>query len=1093
MDRRIRTCVCSVLMGLLLSGLPCLCHGAGPASELEKNFTHPPDSTRPWVYWFWLNGNITREGITADLEAMKRVGIGGVLIMEVDQGAPVGPVAFMSPQWRELFRHVVAEAQRLGLEVNMNDDAGWNGSGGPWITPQQSMQKVVWSETPVEGSKRFEGALPPPQTIAGYYRDIVVLAFPTPGNFRIDNLPGKAAYERRGIGPANEKKLPAEMMIDRARIVDLSKQMDTEGRLTWDVPAGKWTVLRIGHTSTGATNAPSPVSGRGLECDKLSKEGIEAQFAGMMGPLIADVGAAAGKTLVATHIDSWENGSQNWTPRMREEFQKRRGYDPLLFLPVLSGRVVESLEVSERFLWDLRQTVSDLVTENYAGHMATLARQHGLRLSIEAYGGPTDDMTYGGRADEPMCEFWIGGGAFETCKGMASTAHTYGKRILGAEAFTADNRERWLQHPGLIKALGDRAFCEGVSRFVFHRYAMQPWQDYRPGMTMGPWGLHYERTETWWEQSRPWHEYLARCQYLLRQGLFVADICYLQPEGSPQGFANHRRNGYDYDDCTPEVVLTRMSVRDGRIVLPDGMSYRVLVLPQATAMTPTLLRKIKDLVAAGATVVGSRPRKSPSLSDYPKCDEEIRQPTDALWGDCDGKTVKEHVFGEGKIVWGPTPEESLAKMGVQPDFSAGPLVRWIHRHVDGAEVYFVACSGQQPTETLCTFRVEGKQPEFWHPETGRIERAAMYEQSKGVTRIPIRFEPGGSVFVVFRQAAGTFNPVVSVTRDGQQIVPAPEHKAKVVIEKAVYGVLSDPSRTRDVKAKLQAVVDGGELSFQVARMAQGDDPAFGIVKTLIVEYTADGKPFKVSGQDPEEITLVTSAGAAEVAQVRSDSDGRLWLEAWQPGHYELKTASGRTLACEAPALPQPREVAGAWDLRFPPNTGAPEQVTLEKLASWSEHNSPGVRHFSGTATYTKTISVPAELLGRNHHLYLDLGNVQVIAQARLNGKDLGVLWKSPYRVEITDAAKPGDNTLEVQVTNLWVNRMIGDETLPEDSERNPNGTLKEWPPWVQEGKPSPTGRYTFTSWRLWKAADPLQESGLIGPVTLQVREQVNVR
>jgi hypothetical protein len=1093
MVNRIQSGIGSVVVACLLLGLSCLCQGAGPAAELEKGFASPPESARPWVYWFWLNGNIAREGITADLEAMKRAGIGGVLIMEVDQGAPVGPVAFMSPAWRELFKHVVAEAQRLGLEVNMNDDAGWNGSGGPWIKPEQSMQKVVWSETSVEGPKRFDGTLPQPSAVAGYYRDITVLAFPTPGDFRIDNIQGKAAYERRGDGAASEKKLPPEMVIDRVRIINLSASMDKEGRLTWDVPAGKWTVLRIGHTSTGMTNAPSPVSGRGLECDKLSKEGIEAQFAGMMGPLIADVGNAAGKTLVATHIDSWENGSQNWTARMREEFRKRRGYDLLPLLPTLSGRVVESLEVSERFLWDLRQTVSDLVVENYAGHMAKLAQQHGLRLSIEAYGGPCDDMTYGGRADEPMCEFWIGGGAFETCKGMASAAHTYGKRILGAEAFTADNHERWLQHPGLIKTLGDRAFCEGVNRFVFHRYAMQPWLNYRPGMTMGPWGLHYERTETWWEQSRPWHEYLARCQYLLRQGFFVADICYLQAEGSPQGFSSHIRSGYDYDNCTAEVVLARMSVRDGRIVLPDGMSYRLLVLPQATTMTPPLLRKIKDLIEAGATVVGPRPMKSPSLSDYPKCDEEVKQLAAELWSDCDGKIVKEHTFGKGKIVWGLTPEETLAKMNVQPDFTAGPFVRWIHRSVDGTELYFVACAGQQPTETRCTFRVEGKPPEFWQPETGRVERVAMYEQSKGVTRIPIHFEPGGSVFVAFRRTAELFDPVVSVTHDGQRILPAPERKVKVVIEKAVYGVLSDLSRTRDVKAKLQAVVDGGELSFQVARMAQGDDPAFGIVKTLIVEYIADGKSFKVSGQDPEEITLITSAGSEQVAQVHSGVEGQLWLEAWQPGRYELKTASGRTLQCEALAPPQPLEITGSWELHFPQNAGAPEQVTLEKLVSWSEHSSPGVKYFSGTATYTKTINIPPEMLGENQRLYLDLGSVQVMAQVKLNGKDLGILWKPPYRVEVTDAAKIGENTLEVQVTNLWVNRMIGDENLPEDSSRNPDGTLKEWPQWLQEGKPSPTGRTTFTSWRLWKAGDPLQPSGLIGPVTLHVVERVNVR
>jgi hypothetical protein len=531
--------------------------------ELATAFANPPDSARPWVYWFWLNGNITKEGITADLEAMKRVGIGGVLIMEVDQGIPLGPVAFMSDPWRELFKHVVTEAQRLGLEVNMNNDAGWNGSGGPWIKPEQSMQKVVCCEVEVEGPKHFEDTLKQPETISGFYRDIAVLAFPTPGTYRIDNIDVKACYKTGGVGPAAETGLPAEMVIERGRITDISANMDQTGRLVWDVPPGKWTVVRFGHTSTGVENAPAPASGRGLECDKLSKEGIEANFAGMMGKLITDVGAAAGKTLVTTHIDSWENGAQNWTERMREEFRQRRGYDPLPFLPAMTGRVVESLEVSERFLWDLRQTISDLVVENYAGHMQALAQQQGLRLSIEAYGGPCDDAPYAGRADEPMCEFWIGGGGFPTPKEMASAAHTYGKPILGAEAFTADNNERWLQYPATMKALGDRAFCDGVNRFVFHRYALQPWVDpsRAPGMTMGPWGVHYERTETWWDMLPAWHEYLGRCQFMLRQGLFVADVCYLQPEAAPQGFNDHKLNGYDFDNCSAEAVLTRMRDR----------------------------------------------------------------------------------------------------------------------------------------------------------------------------------------------------------------------------------------------------------------------------------------------------------------------------------------------------------------------------------------------------------------------------------------------------------------------------------------------------------------------------------------------------
>ncbi len=1055
---------------------------AAASDDLAKGFITPPDSARPWVYWFWLNSNITREGITADLEAMKRVGIGGVLIMEVDQGAPVGPAAFMGPQWRDLFKFAVAEAGRLGLEINMNDDAGWNGSGGPWIKPEQSMQKIVWTETSIAGPQRFSGKLPAPAADHGFYRDIAVLAFPTPGDYRIADVNIKALYERGNVPPPAETSLPPEMVIAPSRLADLTARMGHDGSLAWDVPAGHWTILRFGHTGTGVENAPAPASGRGLECDKLSREGIEAQFAGMMAELIADVGPAAGRALVATHIDSWENGAQNWTARMREEFKARRGYDPLPFLPAVTGRVVDSLEVSERFLDDLRQTVSDLVVENYAGHMATLAHSRGLRLSIEAYGGPCDDITYGGRADEPMGEFWIGGGAFETLKMMASSAHIYGRPILGAESFTANDHERWLQHPASIKALGDKAFCEGINRFVFHRYAMQPWLNYRPGIAMGPWGLHYERTSTWWDDSRPWHEYLARCQYLLRQGTFVADICYLQPEAVPQDYQVKSRSGYDYDSCTPEALLTRMSLKDGLLVLPDGMSYRVLVLPDTTRMTPALLRKVKELITWGATVIGlAKPSKSLGLADYPKCDAEVNELADELWG-----------TGRGKVETGKSPEQVLAGMGVPPDFSAPPFVRWIHRSSGDTEIYFVASGVQRPTEAMCEFRVTGRRPEFWRPETGAIEPAAVYAQIGGVTRIPISFEPSGSIFVVFSKSAESFDQVVRVSRDGAIIIPAPEPKEKTVIVKAVYGVLEDAARTRDVRAKVQAIADAGEASFQVSRLAQGDDPAFGIVKTLAMTYTAGGKSFDVQGQDPETIALPLWPGIEPSIDVRCDENGRVQIEARQPGRYEVKTASGRTLTAQIPVLPPPLDLGGPWKLRFPPNAGAPESVTLPELASWTENADQGVRHFSGTATYAKMFTVPAGMIGTSRRVYLDLGKVQVMARVNLNGKDLGLVWKPPYRLDVTDALKAGENALEVGVVNLWVNRMIGDEDLPEDSDRNPDGTLKIWPAWVQQGKPSPTGRTTFTSWRLWKKGEPLVESGMLGPVTLRVAERVAV-
>ena len=1163
------------LFGLALVDSGRLVRAAGPSVGLAPGFVQPPPSARPWVYWFWLNGNITSNGITADLEAMKRVGLGGGLIMEVDQGAPVGPVDFMGQSWRDLFRHVHAEANRLGLEINLNNDAGWNGSGGPWIKPEQAMQEVTWTETNVAGPVHFAGVLAQPKATAGYYRDIAVQAFPAVGGFRIPDIESKAAFQSRGKHQPAKGELTDKSVISRNAVTNLAAQMGADGRLVWDVPAGEWTLLRLGHTGTGAENAPAPKTGRGLECDKLAQAGIEANFAGMMGPLAGDTGGAARRAaggLVATHIDSWENGSQNWTARMREEFQARRGYDLTTFLPVFTGRVVGSLEVSERFLWDVRRTVSELVIENYAGHFRRLANASGLRFTVEAYGGPCDGIPYGGQSDEPMGEFWTpGGGSIETCRGMASAGHVYGKRIIGAEAFTSGDQERWREHPALLKALGDRAFCEGINRFVFHRYAMQPWPDHRPGMTMGPWGQHYERTQTWWEQSRAWHEYLARCQFMLRQGQFVADVCYLQAEAPPLGFGNHPRPGFDWDECTDDAVLTRMSVRDGRIVLPDGMSYRLLVLSDARAMTPRLLGKVKELVEAGATVLGPRPLKSPSLSGYPQCDAEVQRLGGELWGDCDGQRVKEHAFGRGRVACGVSPERLLQQNGVPPDFVCSQPWRFLHRSTDEAEIYFVANGRPFETTATCAFRVAGRAPELWSPETGHSERAGIYESKDGVTRVSLTLEPSGSVFVVFRKNAGAGDSIVQVRREGKTLLSAalaprphiavrqarygilddPQRTRDVTakvqaradagersfpvaslaegddpafnvvktlavefgidgqsftargrdgdtlhltpnaggaqVERARYGVLEDPTRTRDVRDKLQRLLDAGESSFTVARMAGGDDPAFGVVKTIEVDYTIAGKRLHLTGTDTETVDFVAGpVPPAAVVQVRCDTKGRARLETGEPGDYEVLTASGQSHRVTVSAPPPPTEVSGPWEVRFDPRWGGPARTTLDRLISWSEHSDPGVRYFSGAATYTKTIQVPRGLPGKDRRLLLDLGRVQVMAQVKLNGKDLGILWKPPFRLDITEAAKAGDNALEVKVVNLWVNRMIGDEQLPEDSDRHADGTLKEWPQWVGDGQASPTGRFTFTSWRLWKKGDPLQESGLLGPVTLRV-------
>jgi hypothetical protein len=315
---------------------------------------------------------------------------------------------------------------------------------------------------------------------------------------------------------------------------------------------------------------------------------------------------------------------------------------------------------------------------------------------------------------------------------------------------------------------------------------------------------------------------------------------------------------------------------------------------------------------------------------------------------------------------------------------------------------------------------------------------------------------------------------------------------KITVEKAVYGVLGDPQRTRDVRAKLQRLADAGESSFQVARMAAGDDPAFGIVKTLVVEYLVDGRRVTLTGTDPETILLASMEESQRVAGVCRGADGRLCVEAWQPGHYEVQLDCGQKRNVVVANLPAPLEITGPWEVLFPAHSGAPPKLTLERLISWSKHPIDGVKYYSGTATYRKTFIVSPDMLARQRRLDLDLGGVQAIAQVKLNGKELGTLWKPPFRADATDAIIAGENQLEVRVTNLWPNRLIGDEQLPEDSQRNPDGTLKSWPQWLQEGKPSPAGRHAFTTWRLWKKTDALLDSGLLGPVRLVAAEQVKL-
>ncbi|MCX6895597.1 MAG: glycosyl hydrolase [Verrucomicrobia bacterium] len=1042
-----------------------------------------------------MNGNVTKAGITADLEAMKRIGLGGAQIFSVALGAPAGmvkEVPYFSDEWRAMVQFSAEECSRLGLELSSLMGDGWSGGGGPWIKPDNAMQRVTWSETRVSGPGKFTGKLPQPATKLDTYRDIAVLAIPAAAklpaakksaakNFcqleydqpvtvrsvtvtkqEDEKLPhcllqasddGKvfrdvcefdtgwrkkqsATYPSVTIGfeavqgrffklvlsemsikPQDAKvdfTVDAEAHVsywglkagfDQVRdhgggaqlfaatgnaglsaadssitsqTVNLSSRMTSDGRLEWDVPQGEWTILRIGHTPTGQQNAPATEAGRGLECDKLSPHGIEAQFDGMMAKQLKRLGPLAGKTFTQAIIDSWEQHDLNWTPAFREEFQKRRGYDLMPWLPVMAGgHIVGDREHSERFLWDLRRTIADLIAENFWGRLTSLCHEHGIIFQGEPCGRQQylyDPIVFQKQADIPMGEFWVGSGPRVDCRTAASAAHVYGKTIVGAEAFTSV-KGNWADDPYSMKTLGDRAFCLGVNRFVFHRFAHQPWLNLKPGMSLSKFGINCGRTITWWEQGAAWISYITRSQYLLSQGRFVADVVHLTGEGAPN-YLGWREElhpalpaGFDYDGCDADAVLRVFAVHDGRLVTPSGMSYRFLLLPDSELMTPAVARRIRELVRDGALVIGPRPTRAPGLSDFPNCDREVQTIGREVWGDCDGKTVKAHAFGKGRVYWGREFNELAAEIGLQPDFEyqladGQAELLYIHRRTQAAEVYFVSNQSDAGLDALCTFRVTGKQPELWDAASGKIRDAARYEEKDGRTTVQIPFDPRGSWFVVFRKPASPL---------------------------AVKPALPSPHN--------------------------------------------------------------------------------LWIE------------NGKVMAETATAtLPLDTD----WNVTFQPERGAPPSAHLDRLMDLSRHPEEGIRHFSGTASYRKTIRLSSAQL-QPGSLFLDLGAVHNLAEVIVNGHNLGVLWKQPFRADITGALQAGENEIEVRVTDLWVNRLIGDVTKMAQAgfKYHNSGALARWPEWVGKDAPPADAPVSFAIWQHYTKDSPLPPSGLLGPVTLQ--------
>jgi len=965
---------------------------------MEEDFANPPTAVSPYVWWHWMGPNISKEGITKDLEAMKASNIGGATIFHLTStdhegkergkrgiaNLPFPDITFRSQKWWEMMTFAVSEAQRLGLELGMHNCPGYSATGGPWITPELSMQNVIFTKTQVKGGETFSGILPQPKAVLNFYRDIAVIAIP-------DTDP-----------------------VDTKAVLDLSNQMDQDGKLTWKAAPGSWLIYRFGHTSTARAPCPIPDGLQALEVDKMSASASKFHFEQVINPLREHFGAAMGKTFRHLTFDSYEAGGQNWTPAFRDEFIKRKGYDPVRWLPLLDTKhaviekrsaevpvcVLGTPEQSARFLWDFKDVIAQLYQQNNFEQGARMIQESGLQMQFEGYGGPFDPIAASATAHIPMGEFWTATpgdiGAY-----VVSSARAVDRRVVAAEALTGKpDNSKFSEDPACLKITGDGAYISGVNRLVLHHWVHQPFGDaFKPGVGMGWWGTHFGRNQTWAEPGKAYYRYLARSQSLLQRGQGIGAYLTLD-------FAVANA------DAIPRAALLRGDVRvdQGQIILPSGRRYPFLALPNAETMLPEVARKLKEIVSEGAVIVGQKPARSPGLSGFPRCDDEIQKLAAELWGDAEGRNKIENRVGKGKVFAGSV-NQLLDKCKIAPAVTfveQGPRKARATARQDGeTEFFFISNTSDSFYEATPSFHVIGKQPEIWQAESGSYSAAPLWREVSGRTEVPLRLRGKESVFVIFRK-------------------PAPRGDHLVALQ-------ADPG-----------------------------------AKMWNVEVNSKGIP-----------VIASSSALSGVA---------LW-------------SSGNRVPFSLIPL-QPLSVSGGWEVSFAPGMGAPDRTSFPDLKSWSEHSVPAIKYFSGTATYRKCIDIPAGFLSKSKRVILDLGAVSNLAVVKVNGIDFGVSWHAPFQFDITGALKPGQNKLEIFVTNTWANRLIGDEQEPEDMEWGPARThfkdftgrsLLAFPDWFVKGQPRPSqGRKTFTTWNYFKKDSPLLPAGLLGPVALRAMDEIQL-
>lgn len=1050
-------------------------------SEVRSSFASPPDSIKPFVYWYWVSDNISREGITRDLESMAKVGIGEAFIGNIGlETVAYGEVKVLSDEWWELTRFAISEGQRLGVDIGLFNSPGWSQSGGPWVKPEQAMRYMVFSEIIVEGGGKTAIKLPASNP---NMQDLAVIAFPLqaedekmmsagkpsitlsssnlngaslidkdfttavvfPEETRVkgltidieytndltarslvlfpDEIPFSAQVDvqafRNGtyssvrkflmdrsnpmlsVGPMvygpvsialpditskkfrlvltgittpqNQEKVgglkevvlsslpkleryvekqmgkmlqypnlvwdeylwPEQvaagskaMMVDAASVINVTTHLKADGTLSWEVPAGKWVVRRVGLLPTGVTNAPASPEATGLEVDKMNRQHLKTHFDSYIGKILRDMPAAERKSFKHVVIDSYEVGPQNWTDGLADDFKKKYGYDPISWLPVLSGTIVNSPAQSDRFLWDLRRLIADRIAYDYVGGLREFSEKNGLKLWLENYGHwgfPSEFLVYGGQTNNIAGEFWVEGtlGNVE-CRAASSAAHIYGINQVFAESYTAAGKvlER---SPAYLKKRGDWSFSEGINHVLLHVYIHQAYER-EPGMNAW-FGTEFNRKNTWFDQSKNWIDYQRRCMFMLQQGKPVNDVCYFIGEDAPK-LAGERNpeipSGYSYDYINSDVLLNRVRIENGKMVLPDGMAYRMMVMPPLKTITPGLLKKIKELVNGGAVILGPKPERSPSLQNFPNADNQVKSLADELWGTGDQQTTV-RTFGKGKVFGNISLEDALKQINVERDYEIPkdqPLLL-THRRSGDKDIYFVTNQSDEKLAVDITFRVKGKQPELWDATNGTTRKLTNYSQLSTSTKIPLQFEPAQSYFIVF---------------------------------------------------------------------------------------AAEGSPLNNTDNFP----------GGQIVQA-------------------IKTP---------------------WTVSFEQKSRGPiADVSFPVLQDWSESKNDSIKYYSGTAFYKNTFAGIKPV--RGERIYLDLGNVKNLARVKINGQSAGGLWTAPWAADITDLVSETVNSIEVELVNLWVNRMIGDSKLPQDK------------------------RPTWLANNYFKPTDSLQPSGLLGPVTIK--------